>query len=141
MEPKLFLTLQPAWRSYFVFYVAILIFGIGPSINPEVGINKLLGWVVSILLISLVIYRRKTTFYRFTQEGAQRETSFAGQVFKKSLPLGGISGLEVRRGVVHRLLGIGHLQFRSHDPGRPDLWWFGVKDPFMVKKRIEQVLR
>ncbi len=42
------MTLQPAWRSYFVFYVAILIFGIGPTINPEAGINKLLGWVISI---------------------------------------------------------------------------------------------
>ena len=135
------MTLQPAWRSYFVFYVAILIFGIGPSVNPEVGINKFLGWVVSIILIFLVGYRQKTTFYRITEEGAQRETAFAGHVFKKSLPLRGISGIEVRRGVVHRLLGIGHLQFRSQDPGRPDLWWFGVKDPFMVKKKIEQVLR
>lgn len=135
------MTLQPAWRSYFVFYVAILIFGIGPSVNPEVGINKFLGWVISIILIFWVGYRQKTTFCRITEEDAQRETSFAGHVFKKSLPLSGISGIEVRRGVVHRLLGIGHLQFRSQDPGRPDLWWFGVKDPFMVKKKIEQVLR
>ncbi len=135
------MTLQPAWRSYFVFYAAILIFGIGPSINPEAGINKLLGWVVSIFLIFLVIYRRKTTFYRLTKDEIQRETAFADKVFKKSLPLEGIAGLEVRRGVVHRLLGIGHLQFRSQDPGRPDLWWFGVKDPFMVKKSIEKVLR
>ncbi|MGC1404396.1 MAG: hypothetical protein WA974_15870 [Thermodesulfobacteriota bacterium] len=141
MEPELFLTLQPAWRSYIVFYVAILIFGIGPTINPEVGINKLLGWVVSLFLIFLVIYRQKSTFYRITQEEAQRETSFASQVFKKSLPLREIAGLEVRRGIIHRLLGIGHLQFRSKTPGQPDLWWFGIKDPFMVKKRIEQVLR
>ncbi len=92
------------------------------------------------ILIFLVIYRQKTTFYRIAEEGAQRETSFFGHVFKKSLPLGGISGIEVRRGIIHRLLGIGHLQFRSQDSGRPDLWWFGVKDPFMVKKRAEQVL-
>lgn len=140
-RPENSLTLQPAWRSYFVFYTAILIFGIGPSINPEVGISKAFGLVVSIFLILFVILRRKTTFYRISKEEALRETGFAGQVMKKSLPLEGITGIEVRRGVVHRLLGIGHLQFRSQDPGRPDLWWFGIADPFTVKKKIEQVFR
>ena len=141
MEPKSSLTLQPAWRSYFVFYVAMIIFGLGPLINPEAGVDKSFGLAVSVLLLLFVVFRRKTTSYRITREEAVRETYFAGQVFKKALPLEGISGLEVRRGAIHRLLGIGHLQFRSQDPGRPDLWWYGVKDPFRVKKEIERVLR
>ncbi len=141
MESKSFLTFQPAWRSYFVFYVAILIFGAGPSINPEVGINKILGWVVSILLIFFVIFRRKTTFYRLTKDEIQRETSFAGRVSRITLPLHQIDGLEVRRGIIHRLLGIGHLHFHSKTPTQPDLWWFGVTDPFMIKRKIDLVLR
>jgi uncharacterized membrane protein YdbT with pleckstrin-like domain len=135
------MTLQPAWRSYFVFYAAILIFGIGPSINPEVGINKVLGWAVSFLLIFFVIFRRKTTFYRLTKDEIQRETAFAGRVSKKSLPLQQIAGLEVRRGIIHRLLGVGHLHFRSKTPTLPDLWWFGIADPFMIKRKIDLGLR
>ena len=135
------MTLKPAWRSYIVFYTAILIFGIGPSINPEVGINKFLGWGVSIFLIFLVIFRRKTTFYRLTEDEIQRETAFAGRVFKKSLALQEIAGLEVRRGVIHRLLGIGHLHFHSKTSNRTDLWWFGITDPFTVQKNILRSLK
>lgn len=135
------MTLQPAWRSFIVYYTAILIFGIGPSINPEVGINKFLGWVISIFLISLVVFRRRTTFYRLTEDEIQRETAFAGQVFKKSLPLEGIAGLEVRRGIIHRLLGIGQLHFRSKTSNQPDLWWFGIADPFTVQKKIQCFLK
>jgi hypothetical protein len=135
------LTLQPAWRSYFVFYAAILIFGVGPSINPEAGISKSFGLVISIFLILFVIFRRKTTFYHITNDEALRETGLPGQVIKKSLSLDGISDLEVRRGIIHRLLGIGHLQFRSNNPAQPDLWWFGIEDPFTVKKNIRRFFK
>lgn len=134
------LTLQPSWKSYFVFYAAILIFGIGPSINPNAGISLLFGLAVSIILVLYVLFCQKTTFFRITKDEALRESGFSGQAKKNSLPLKGIAGLEVHRGVVHRLLGIGHLQFRSRLSGRPDLWWFGIEDPFAVKKRIEDFL-
>ena len=135
------LTLQPSWRSYFVFYAAIIIFGIGPSLNPETGINRSLGWALSISIVFFIIFRRRTTFYRINKTEALRESGFWGQANKKSLPLEGIAGLEVRRGIVHRLLGIGHIQFRSRLSGQPDLWWFGVENPFAVKKKIEQILK
>jgi len=135
------MTLQPSWRSYFVFYAAILIFGIGPTINPDAGIGRSLGLVLSIFLLLFVIFRKKTTFYRMTKEAVSREARFAGRSFKKSLPLEGIASLEVRRGVVHRLLGIGHLQFCSRLSGQPDLWWFGIADPFTAQKKIERFLK
>jgi hypothetical protein len=139
-RPETNLTLQPAWRSYFVFYAAILIFGLGPSINPEAGISKSFGLVISIFLILFIIFRRKTTFYRITKEEVLRETGFSCQVIKKSSSLDGISDLEVRRGIIHRLLGLGHLQFHSNNPSQPDLWWFGINDPFTVKKNIQRFL-
>jgi len=134
------LTLQPSWRSYFVFFAVILIFGIGPSLNPDTVINRSFGWALSILILLFIIFRRKTTFYRITKTEALREPIFWGKAYKKSLPLEGISGLEVRRGIVHRLIGIGHLQFCSRLSGRPDLWWFGIDDPFAVKKKVERFL-
>jgi uncharacterized membrane protein YdbT with pleckstrin-like domain len=134
-------TLQPAWRSYFVFYVAILIFGFGPSLNPQAGLDQTSGLVLSILLILFVIFRRKTTFYRITKEGAIRETGFFSRMTKKMLPLEEISGLEIRRGIVHRLIGIGHLQFQSNNPAQPDLWWFGIADPFTIKDQVRRYLK
>lgn len=140
-EPESLLTLQPSWRSYFVFYTAIVIFGIGPSLNPETAMNRPLGWTLSLAIGLFIVFRRKNTFYRISKIEVLRESGFWGRSHKKTLPLAGIDGLEVRRGIVHRFLGIGHLQFRSRLPGYPDLWWFGVQDPFQVKKQIEQILR
>ncbi len=83
----------------------------------------------------IIIFRRKTTFYRITKTEALRKSIFGGRTNKKSIPLEGISGIEVRRGIVHRIIGIGHLQFCSRLSGQPDLWWFGVENPFAVKKK------
>ena len=135
------LTLRPSWRSYFVFYTAILIFGVGPSLNPETTINRPWGWALSLAILLFIVFRRKTTFYRISKVEALRESRFWGKSYKKSIPLEAIEGLEVRRGIVHRFLGIGHLQFRSRIPGHPDLWWFGIQDPFQVKNQIEQILK
>lgn len=139
-DKKDLLTLQPSWRSYFVFYTAIFIFGFGPAINPEVGLDQATGLALSVLLLLFVVFRQKTTFYRITPEAALRETRFAGQVFNKSLPLSEIVGVAVRRGAVHRLLGIGHIQILSRT-GRSDLWWYGLADPFTLKKKLEQFLK
>jgi hypothetical protein len=133
------LSLGLSWKSHFIFYVAILIFGIGPLINPKVGMSRISGVILSILLLLVVLVRQKITHYRLSPKDALREISFAGKSFKKSLPLEEIAGLEVHRGIMHRLLGIGHLWFRPKSKGR-DLWWFGINDPFKVKNIIELYL-
>lgn len=56
------LALRPSWRSYFVFYAAILVFGIGPSLNPDTGINRSFGWALSILILVLLFSVEKPLF-------------------------------------------------------------------------------
>jgi hypothetical protein len=131
---------KPAWKSFFVFYTAMVIFGIGPTVNPEAGVSQTLGVMLTIFSALFVIFRRNTTFYRITKEEILREIRFSGKVFTKSLPRKEVAGIAVRRGAVHRLLGIGHIQFQSRT-GRTDLWWYGLDDPFTLKKRAEQILR
>jgi hypothetical protein len=141
-EPeKALLTLQPAWRSYFVFYTAMVIFGLGPAVNPEAGMDQTFGLVVALLSGLFVLFRRNTTFYRVTAQEILRETRFAGRVFRKSLPLEKAADVTVRRGAVHRLLGIGHIQIQSKPQAGSDLWWYGLSDPFAVKKKLDQLLK
>jgi hypothetical protein len=134
------LALQPSWRSYFVFYAAILIFGIGPAINPEVGISRPVGLLIAIILSGFVWFRRRATWYRITGLEIKIETGLGKKLRSKSLHLTDISSLEVRRGITHRLLGIGHLGIHSKSTILPDLWWYGVEDPFSVKKKVESFL-
>jgi uncharacterized membrane protein YdbT with pleckstrin-like domain len=129
---------RPSWRSYFVFYAAILIFGLGPALNPEAGVNRTLGLFIAVFLLLYILLRRKHTYYRLGADGAVKETGLWGKTTVKALALSEIGGVLVRRGVVHRLLGIGHLQIRSSRSERPDLWWYGLEDPFTVARKIEE---
>lgn len=132
---------KPSWRSYFVLYTAILIFGLGPALNPEAGVDRTLGLFIAVVLLAYVLLRRKHTFYRLRTDGVIKETGLWGRMTVKALAFKDIGGVSVRRGVVHRLLGIGHLQIRSSGAGRSDLWWYGVEAPFTVARKIEECLR
>jgi hypothetical protein len=135
------LSLKPSWKSYFVFYAAILIFGVGPVLNPEAPLSREAGVLIAILLAAFIILIRQHSSYKYAAGIFSREfgRGSLGQV--KKMPLDEIASVVVRRGVVHRLVGIGHLQFQPATPGSPDLWWFGVDQPFEVKKWVEQILR
>jgi hypothetical protein len=134
-------SLKPSWKSYFVFYVAILIFGVGPVLNPEAPLSREAGGLVAALLVTFIILVRQYSSYKYAAGIFSREFGKGGLVQVKKMPLGSIASVVVRRGVVHRLVGIGHLQFQPATVGSPDLWWFGVDQPFEVKERVEQILR
>lgn len=133
-------TLQPAWKSYFVFYAAIVIFGLGPQLNPEAFLGREAGLLIAALLFAFVYLKRRRTFYRFSAEGVSKELRWGSQGQSSTILLANLSSVTVRRGIVHRLIGVGHLQFRAKNEGDPDLWWFGVDHPFEIKRKIDAVL-
>ncbi len=134
------LVLRPSWRAYFVFYTAILVFGLGPTYNPDAGMDPRLGWGTALALGLYVWRHRSTTRYRLTRRMAIKETGLFGKVRQRDLPFSGIESLEVHRGLFHHFLGIGHLQIRSRTPEQPHLWWFGIKDPGTVKKQLQKMI-
>ncbi|MBI5586093.1 MAG: hypothetical protein HY892_19960 [Deltaproteobacteria bacterium] len=134
------ITLQPAWKSYFVFYVASIIFGLGPVFNPEAFLGRATGLLIAALLIAFVLVKRKNTFYRFSAAGVSKELRWGGQGQAKTIPWEDLASVTVRRGIVHRLIGVGQLQFQSKKTGAPDLWWYGVDRPFEIKRRIDAAL-
>jgi hypothetical protein len=91
-------------------------------------------------LIAFVYLKRTHTFYRFSDEGAAKELRWGDQGQPRRIPLSDLASVEVRRGIVHRLIGVGHLQFRSRSGQAPDLWWYGVDRPFEVKRKIDATL-
>ena len=135
------ISLKPSWKSYFVFYTAILIFGVGPFLNPEAPLSREAGGLMAILLAAFIILIRQYSSYKYRDGIFSREFGRGRLVQVKKMPLAEIASVVVRRGVVHRLVGIGHLQFQPATAGSADLWWFGLDQPFEVKKWVEQVLR
>jgi hypothetical protein len=135
------LSLKPSWKSYFVFYVAIFIFGAGPFINPEAPLSREAGFLIAAVLAAFILLIRKYSGYHFGDGMFSRQFGGGNLVQVKKMPLEEIASVTVRRGVVHRLVGIGHLHFEPKSSGSPDLWWFGLDRPFEVKKRVEEILR
>jgi membrane protein YdbS with pleckstrin-like domain len=139
-EERVLLALQPAWRSYFIFYTAIFIFGLGPLVNPQAGLNPVLGMVLALFLAIFVWHRRTTTYYRLTSKEVIRETKGWGQPQRQILPLAEIAAVEARRGIVQRFITVGHLRFKPRSTAYPEIWWFGVADSLQIKKEIERIL-
>jgi len=139
-EERVLLALQPAWRSYFIFYTAIVIFGLGPLINPQAGLNPILGMVLAFFLAIFIWYRRTTTYYRLTSKEVMRETKGWGQLQRQVLPFAEIAAVEARRGIVHRFIAVGHLRFKSRSAAYPEIWWFGVADSLQIKKEIDRII-
>lgn len=135
------LSLKPSWKSYFVFYAAILIFGVGPLVNPEAPLSREAGVFIGAGLAAFILLIRRYSSYTYGGRIFSRKFGWGSLTQVKTLPLDEVASVVVRRGVVHRLVGIGHLHFQPGSTNSPDLWWFGVDQPFEVKKKVEQILR
>ncbi|RPH88773.1 MAG: hypothetical protein EHM75_03430 [Desulfobacteraceae bacterium] len=135
------LSLKPSWKSYFVFYAAILIFGVGPLVNPEAPLSREAGLFIGAGLAAFILLIRRYSSYTYGGRIFSRKFGWGSLIQVKTLPLDEVASVVVRRGVVHRLVGIGHLHFQPGSTNLPDLWWFGVDQPFEVKKKVEQILR
>ena len=67
--------LVPCGRAFFVYYVAMAIFLLGPHINPEVFLfgvfhfSPAVGTVLGLILIGLVVYLKLGREYRITTRG------------------------------------------------------------------------
>ena len=68
--------IKPCGRAFLVYYVAIVIFLLGPRLNPDVRIfgafhfSVAVGTVLGLLVIAVVIYLKMGREYRITPRGS-----------------------------------------------------------------------
>src|SRR5208337_5029869 len=75
MEPAPEEILVPCSRAFLVYYVAIVIFLLGPRLNPDVWIfgvfhfSMAVGTLLGLALVALVVYLKLGREYRLSPQG------------------------------------------------------------------------
>ena len=92
------LFLKPSWKSYFVFYAAIFIFGVGPALNPEAPLSREAGVLIAAVLAAFIILIRKYSSYKYAAGIFSREFGRGSLVQVKKMPLGEVASVVVRTG-------------------------------------------
>jgi len=123
-------TIRPCARAFFVYYVAILVFGLGPLINPKVGIPVWLGVAAALMVVAAVLYMRGQV-YRISARGLVK--TWRGRT--QEITWGNLGEVEVRRGLTQTLLRVGNLFITARVGDH--MFWFGLANPKEAKALID----
>ena len=134
--------IKPCGRAFFVYYVAIAIFLLGPRLNPEVRIfgmfhfSLAVGTVLGLLALALVVYMKWGREYRITSRGVVTVWRWPSPR-QQEITWQNLGGVLVRRGLIQTILRVGNLSIQDKSGG-PAMFWFGLANPKEVKDDIER---
>jgi len=132
----------PCGRAFFVYYVAMALFFLGPRINPDVWIFGLfhfsvaVGTVLGLILVAAVVYMKWGQEYRITSQGVVKISRWPSPR-RQEISWTGLGEVLVRRGLTQTLLQVGNLLIKDVSGG-PEMFWFGLANPKEVKEEIER---
>jgi hypothetical protein len=133
---EILLRFRPLWRSFWVFFLGILICGVGPFVADNPPLSPGVG-VLAAVVFALIIARRWSNVYtltnrRFLVRGglAARETY--------GIDLAHLRNVEVHQGLTTRLVGTGHLMLSSNLADQENILVYGQPHHELLRERIEQ---
>ncbi len=147
------LELRPAWRNQWLLIAVIpLLFLMALAVSvaeptsasagageraepPPVGMM----WAIALAAIGVVFYRKYS--WKFTIDDV-RVSNHRGLVARnqKAVRISDMRSVELRQGVVQRLLNIGDLAFYSAGSASAEVLFKGIKNPAIVRDDIQRLL-
>ena len=131
------MTIRPALRSQIgLITLTSVLFLAAISSSPPEG-QRVFMWL-AVAVLCVIIYRRVANlFYVEDRRVESRRGIIARDI--RSIALADIRNINLKQGIVYRLLNVGILEFSSAGGAGIEVTWWGVKDPMGVKKRIEKM--
>lgn len=126
---------RPAWRSFVVFWVAALLLTVGPLVNPRAAIKWPVGIPISVGCVAVAVGLRYTRRYRLSGDRVEAEFSLTGTA-PQHAEIKDITRVDVRRGVIHRLLGMAHVHLHTRAADGVAVRMFGVLHPLDFKQYL-----
>jgi Bacterial PH domain len=134
--------LVPCNRAFFVYYVAMVIFLLGPRLNPNVWIfgvfhfSLAVGTLLGLALIALVVYLKLGREYRLGPQGLATRWRWPSPR-QQEITWENLGDVLLRRGLIQSILRVGNLVIRDKSGG-PEMFWFGLANPQEVQEEIER---
>ncbi len=134
--------LVPCSRAFFVYYVGIVIFLLGPRLNPEVRIfgvfhfSVAVGTLLGLVLIALVVYLKLGREYRLSPQGLATRWRWPSPR-EQEIAWENLGEVLLRRGLTQSILRVGNLVIEDKSGG-PEMFWFGLANPKEVKEEIDR---
>jgi hypothetical protein len=134
--------LVPCGRAFFVYYVAIVIFLLGPRLNPDVWIfgvfhfSVAVGTLLGLVLIALVVYLKLGREYRLSPRGLATRWRWPSPR-QQEITWENLGDVLLRRGLTQSILRVGNLVIGDRSGG-PEMFWFGLANPKEVQEEIER---
>jgi hypothetical protein len=128
---------RPCARSFFIYYVAMVLFFLGPRINPDVGLPVWLGNILAFIFLAAFIYRKFGTEFQITSRGVARVWRWPS-LRRQEIAWENLGEIMVLHGLTQSLLQVGNLAF-TDKAGGPEMFWFGLPHPKDLKEQIERM--
>lgn len=130
-EPRIW---RPCSRAFFVHYVAMALFFVGPHINPSVGLSPRLGFVLGLMVLVAVAYQWSQE-YHMTAAGLSKIWRWPAR--SHHIPWENVGEIKVSRGLTQSLLRVGNLSI-ADKTGGAGMFWYGLSHPREIQEVIER---
>ena len=124
----------PAWQAALPLPTLIILLMLMPFVGVDVALPLLI--VVLLTMLPFVCYRRYAHLYSIQNGRVEHHKGILARNVK-SIRVKDIRNINLRQGVVGRLLGIGTLEFSSAGGAGIEVTWWGVLNPDEIKNEIE----
>jgi hypothetical protein len=134
--------LVPCGRAFFVYYVGIVIFLLGPRLNPDVWIfgvfhfSVAVGTLLGLALVALVVYLKLGREYRLSPQGLATRWRWPSPR-QQEITWENLGEVLLRRGLTQSILRVGNLVIEDKSGG-PEMFWFGLANPKEVQEEIDR---
>ncbi len=125
---------RPTARAFFVYYVAMAVFFLGPLINPEAGIPPWLGFFLGVIVVAAVLYQWNQE-YHLTDRGLSKVWRWPER--RQDISWQDVGEIQVTRGFTQTMLRVGNIRILAKAEGA-EMFWFGLSNPKEVKDIIER---
>ena len=139
--------MRPAWRCQLGLIVltsvlvppALLLSWVPLSGDGAIDlVVKLAMWALVICFVPVLLYRRYSNSYYVSERRIEHRKGIIARNVK-SIRISDLRNVNMRQGIVDRMLGIGTIEFSSAGGSGIEVAWVGILHPGAVRQQIEDL--